>query len=165
MKLIITSPMLMSGEAKKYSSRNHQPIKKLRPNFFKLFFFPAGIYLFKFSNKNARKRRRRLWRRSRISIVNYEHSSHLFLVFLLLTLQRYMFAWMQCVSYRPSHICWGIVKYKKTEHRFSIIELGTSELRRVGTLLITNNIFETLSLSLFQGPNNLKLKWNRELFI
>ena len=60
--------------------------------------YPAGIYLLKVNNRNTRTRReicskltlktpeRRHWRRSGIFIDNYEHISHLVLVFLLLTL-------------------------------------------------------------------------------
>ena len=59
---------------------------------------PAGIYLFKVDNRNTRTRceicskltiktpERRQWRRSGVFIVNFEHISHLVLVFLLLTL-------------------------------------------------------------------------------
>ena len=62
--------------------------------------YPAGIYLFKVKNRNARVRceicskltintpERRQWRRSGVFIVNFEHISHLLLVFLLLTLSR-----------------------------------------------------------------------------
>ena len=58
----------------------------------------AGNYTFKVSNRNTRTRckicskltiktsERRLWRRSGIFIVNFEHISYLVLVFLLLTL-------------------------------------------------------------------------------
>ena len=60
--------------------------------------FSAGIYLFKVNNRNTRIRceiclkltikilERRHWHRSGIFIVNFEHTSHLVLVFLLLTL-------------------------------------------------------------------------------
>ena len=60
-------------------------------------FFLANIYLFKFNDRNIRKRcniwskltlktpDRCLWRRSRVFIVNCEHISHIFLVFLMLT--------------------------------------------------------------------------------
>ena len=57
---------------------------------------PANIYLLKVSNRNARKRieviskltiktpERRHWRHSGVFIVNFEHISHFFLMFLLL---------------------------------------------------------------------------------
>ena len=59
--------------------------------------FPAGIFLLKFNNRNTRKRCEicskltiklfcKQWRRSSLFIVNFEHISHLFLMFLLLTL-------------------------------------------------------------------------------
>ena len=66
----------------------------------KLGTFPAGIYLLKVNNRNTRTRceicskltiktpERRQWRRSGVFIVNFEHISHLVLVFLLLTLSR-----------------------------------------------------------------------------
>ena len=59
---------------------------------------PAGIYLLKVDNRNTRARceicskltiktpERRHWRRSDVFIVNFEHISHLVLVFLLLSL-------------------------------------------------------------------------------
>ena len=62
--------------------------------------YPANIYLFKVNNRNTRKRceicsklriktpERRFWRRSGVSIVNFKHISHLFLLFLLLTLSK-----------------------------------------------------------------------------
>ena len=62
--------------------------------------FPAGNYMFKVNNRNTRTRceicskltikipERRQWRRSGIFIVNFEHISHLVLVFLLLTLSK-----------------------------------------------------------------------------
>ena len=61
---------------------------------------PAGICLFKVNNRNTRTSceicskltintpKRRQWRRSGVFIVNFEHISHLVLVFLLLTLSR-----------------------------------------------------------------------------
>ena len=61
---------------------------------------PVDIYLFKVNNKNTRTRceicskltmktpERRQWRCSGVFIVNFEHISHLILVFLLLTLGR-----------------------------------------------------------------------------
>ena len=62
--------------------------------------WPAGIYLLKVNNRNTRTRceicskltintpERRQWRRSGVFIVNFEHISHLVLVFLLLTLNK-----------------------------------------------------------------------------
>ena len=62
----------------------------------KLYSHPAGIYLFKVNNRNTRTRceiypeltiktpERRQWRRSGVSIVNFELLSHLALVVLLL---------------------------------------------------------------------------------
>ena len=62
--------------------------------------FPAGIYLLKVNNRNTRTRceicskltintpERRHWPRSGVFIVNFEHISHLVLVFLLLTLNK-----------------------------------------------------------------------------
>ena len=61
---------------------------------------PAGIYLLEVNNGNTRTRceicsklrintpERRHWRRSGVFIVNFEHISHLALVFLLLTLNK-----------------------------------------------------------------------------
>ena len=60
--------------------------------------FSVGIYLLKANNRNTRTRcetcskltmktpERRQWRRSDVFVVNFEHTSHLALVFLLLTL-------------------------------------------------------------------------------
>ena len=65
-------------------------------------FYSANIYLFKVNNRNTRKRceifskftiktpERRQWRRSGVFIVNFENISHIFLVFLLLTLNKQM---------------------------------------------------------------------------
>ena len=64
--------------------------------------FPADIYLFKVKNRNTRKRyeiyskltmktpERRQYRHSGVFVANFEHILHLFLVFLLLTLNRQM---------------------------------------------------------------------------
>ena len=66
--------------------------------------FPVDIYLFKFNNRNTRTRHeicsklaiktseRRQWRLSDVFIVNFEHISHLVLVFLLLTLNMQLLA-------------------------------------------------------------------------
>ena len=61
--------------------------------FLRAFSVSANIYFFKFNNRNTRKRcekclkltiktsERCQWRRSSVFIFNFEHSSHLFLVF------------------------------------------------------------------------------------
>ena len=66
--------------------------------------FPGNIYLFKDNNRNSRKRceiclkltiktpERRHWRRYGVFIVNFEHISHFFQMFLLLTLNKQMLA-------------------------------------------------------------------------
>ena len=68
--------------------------------FSNIFRVPADIYMHKVNNRNTRTRckecskltiktsERRQWRRSGVFIVNFEHCSHLVLVFLLLTLSR-----------------------------------------------------------------------------
>ena len=62
--------------------------------------YPVGIYMFKVNNRNTRTRceicskltiktpEQRYWPLSGIFIANFEHTSHLALVFLLLTLCR-----------------------------------------------------------------------------
>ena len=64
------------------------------------YYLKAGNYMFKVNNRNTRERceicsrltiktsRQRQWRRSGVFIINFEHISHLILVFLLLTLSR-----------------------------------------------------------------------------
>ena len=47
----------------------------------------ANMYSFKVNNKNTRKKGK-ICRRSGVFIVNFEHVLHLFLVFLLLTLNK-----------------------------------------------------------------------------
>ena len=72
------------------------------PNIFRT--YPANIYLLKVKNRNTCKRcaiyskltiktpERRQRRRSGIFTVNFEHILHLFLVFVLLYLNKYMLA-------------------------------------------------------------------------
>ena len=62
--------------------------------------FPAGNNMFKINNRNTRTRceicskltiktpERRHWHRSAVFTVNFEHISHLVLVFILITLSR-----------------------------------------------------------------------------
>ena len=88
---------------KKFSKKTHisYPLIRTRemPVFQKTFVnISAGIYLLKVNNRNTGTRfkicsklsikipERHQWRRSGIFIVNFEHNSHLVLVFLLLTL-------------------------------------------------------------------------------
>ena len=53
----------------------------------------ANIYLFKVNQRNTRKRCEIFhWRRSAVFIVDFEHVSHLFLVFLWLTFSKEMLA-------------------------------------------------------------------------
>ena len=66
----------------------------------------ANIYLFKVNNRNTRKRceicskltikisERYHWHESGVFTVNFRYISHLFLLFLLLTLNMHLFAWM-----------------------------------------------------------------------
>ena len=50
---------------------------------------PANIYLFKINNRNTRKRCKTCSKLTiNVLIVNFEHISYLFLVFLLLTLKK-----------------------------------------------------------------------------
>ena len=63
---------------------------------------PANIYLLKVNNRDTRERyeicskitiktlKERQWRRSGVFLVNFEHISHLFLVFLLLVLNMHL---------------------------------------------------------------------------
>ena len=67
---------------------------------------PANIYLFKVNNRNTRKRcelcsklimktpERCHWRRFNVCIVNFKHISHLFVLFLLLPLNKHLFVGM-----------------------------------------------------------------------
>ena len=83
-------------------------------------FNPAHIYLFKVNNRNFNIRcglyskltiktpERRQWRRSGVFAVNFEHISNLFLVFLLLTLNKYMLAGnidSHCFTYLTFFTC------------------------------------------------------------
>ena len=78
-----------------------------------MYIYPAGTYLFKVNNRNTRSNceicskltvkttKQRHWRRSGVFIVNFEHISHLVLVFLLLTFNRKLSAVKELVQ----HIC------------------------------------------------------------
>ena len=74
--------------------------------------YTANIYLIKINYRNNRKRfeicseltlkppERRQWRRSKVFIVNFEHISHLFLVFLLFTLKKEMLVGYEQLLFR-----------------------------------------------------------------
>ena len=80
---------------------------------------PANIYLLRFNKINFRKRceicskltiktpERRHWRRSGVSIVNFEHIPHLFLLFLTLNFNKQLFTgmvffcWTRTPAYFP----------------------------------------------------------------
>ena len=77
---------------------------------------PANIWLFKVNNRNTRKRcevcskltvktpERRHWRRSGVFIVNFNHISHFFLEFLLLTLNKLNVSW-EAIIFSGFSIC------------------------------------------------------------
>ena len=71
----------------------------LLPQLIFIFKYPLNIYLFKFNNRNTGKRCEicsrlalKLPERGGVFIVNFEHISHFFLSFLLLTPNKQMFA-------------------------------------------------------------------------
>ena len=82
--------------------------------------------MFKANNRNTRTRReicskltmkipkRRQWRSSGIFILNFEHTSHLVLVFILLTLSRYMPAGMRGHSHgqKPHTVSLPLTSFK-----------------------------------------------------
>ena len=85
---------------KKLKARFAKCMQKFISSYFCLRSYPAGNYMFKVNNRNTRTRceicskltiktpEGRHWRRSGVIIVNFEHISHLVLVFLLLILNR-----------------------------------------------------------------------------
>ena len=82
--------------------------------------FPGNIYLFNINNRNNRKRYEiclklttkapewRQWRRSGVFIVNFERISHLFLMFLLLILNKLMMAGSR---HKIGKKTWGLVTH------------------------------------------------------
>ena len=111
--------------------------------------FSTNIYLFKVNSRNTRKRCetrtkltiktperrqwRRSWRRSCVFIVNFEHISHLFLVFLLLTLNKQMSAGF---SQKKLHYRYfWIPKYAPDSHYFK----GLKHMN-LGFILLTLNL-------------------------
>ena len=85
--------------------------------------YPAGNYMFKVNNRNTRTRceicskltiktpERRQWRHSDIFVVNFEHISHFVVVFLLLTLTRWMSAGYALVKWLSSGIYFNPFMY------------------------------------------------------
>ena len=101
-------------------------------NFFSLLmnsstYIPAGIYQLEVNNRNIRTRckiylkltiktpKRRQWRCSGVSIVNFEHISHLVLVFLLLALNM----WLSVGKWEA----WNIFLFVGSAVRYNIIPL------------------------------------------
>ena len=94
------------GKIKCYQDKVEFIVRKIKFSFYQfymdIFSFtkPAGNYMFKINNRNTRARceicskvkikatEPQQWRLSGVFIVNFEHISHLFLVFLLLPLSR-----------------------------------------------------------------------------
>ena len=79
---------------------------------------PANIYLFKFSNINTWKIYEicpkltiKIPERRRVFIVNFEHTSQIFLVFLLLTLIMYLFVEMHQIKNLVSSFLHTILQY------------------------------------------------------
>ena len=91
--LFFTVVFILSWQQLTYQRSVQGLVKHLR-------IFPTGIYMFKVNNRNTRTRceiclkltkkipEQRQWRRSGVFIVNFKHTSHLVLLFLLLTLGR-----------------------------------------------------------------------------
>ena len=95
---------------------------------------PAGIYLLTVNDRNTRTRceicskliiktpERRQWHRSCVFIVNFEHISHLVLVFLLLTLNKNMSAGLMPILHseeiteRITSYSWEKKDGKRTGH-------------------------------------------------
>ena len=80
---------------------------------------PAAINLFKANNRNGRKRckicskltitpERRHWRCSGFFIVNFEHISHLFVVFLYPAFEQVNNSWVTTLS--NAFMYWGVFK-------------------------------------------------------
>ena len=100
--------------------------------------------MFKVNNENTRTTwnltiktpERRQWRRSGVFIVNFEHVSHLFYVFLMLNLNKYV-SWvvLHAISHDlESYPAFNLLKVNYRNIRISIPM----------SLLLTFNIFDTL---------------------
>ena len=135
---------------------------------------PTNIYLFKVNSRNARERceiNSKLsiktsewcqWRHSGVFIVNFEHISHFFLVFVFLTLNWKMFfgEWRQLTkaatgvilwkkgvfknfaNFTGKQLCWGLflIKFYRTSFKNTYFEehlrTTTSELRWFGVSIV-----------------------------
>ena len=106
--------MAVSGNLSGLLSR--QPVGPLRVSFCAGQWFKpnlAYIYLSKVNNRNTKKKckicskltirtpERRHWRRSDVFIINFEHILRIFLVFLLLTLDKQMLAGKRIIGELP----------------------------------------------------------------
>ena len=107
-------------------------------NFSKDVICPANIYLFKTNNKNTRTRH---WPRS-VFIVNFKHILHLFQMFLLLTLNKWML-----VGVGLHYIFGDIVKCRNPLKVKVVIPLKTSQLTCSANQLIGFYMMLTLVLN------------------
>ena len=132
-KLANINQMLMQGTYKE------QYIVNVIVNFntinFKILittFYPVGNYMFKVNNRNTRARCeicskltiKTPERRHGAFIVNFEHISHLVLVFLLLTLSRYM-----VIGYYVKKVVLFLYAKTKSEKKNLSIERPNTEIR------------------------------------
>ena len=122
----------------------------------KMHYLPANVYLFKVNNRTTRKRSKtypkltiktpeqRHWRRSGVFIVNSEHNSHLFLVFLLSTSNKRVLTRKEC--YKLLMTIQVRVKYKnkcnllEAQHFLSKRMHLHKFIRRIPTLALKNNL-------------------------
>ena len=94
---------------------------------------PTNIFLFKVNNRNSKKRCKiylkltiktpewRQWRCSGVFVVNFEHISQLFLLFLLLNLNRYMLTGnTPRDSPRQSVFCRGFCRGKQCFYSYNL---------------------------------------------
>ena len=97
---------------------------------------PAGIYLLKVNNRNTRNRfdiclklpikipERRHWPHSGIFIINFQQISHLFLVFLLLTLNMQLPAGELIFSNKPDFIVGKCKRHANCYHKMVYSKLN-----------------------------------------
>ena len=97
----------------------------------RILLFADNIYLLKVNNKNISKGVKYVqcyWRRSGVPFVNYKHTSHLFLMFLLFTLNKQMLAGIVIISI------------------YQIIGSFTRWVQRINVNLVTE-LFQSISLT------------------